>query len=191
MALRCKKSGFTLVELLVVIAIIGILIGMLLPAVQSVRAAARRIACANNMRQSGIATLNYESAHMRFPPGGSDNSAPFGPGRSTPGGFSWMAYLMVFQEQNNLWDAADFRTKSYNQMIVQLEDTLVPVYKCPSSPLPVFTENVKSKAMVADYVGICGNVGGFGGLEGPTQSDGSFFAGFVQQRHPRQKRCLL
>ena len=63
------RRGFTLVELLVVIAIIGVLVALLLPAVQSAREAARRNQCANNVRQIGLAVINYESGNKRFPPG--------------------------------------------------------------------------------------------------------------------------
>lgn len=70
---RFSKHGFTLVELLVVIAIIAILIGILLPAVQQVREAARRTQCLNNMRQLGLSAINYESANMRFPSGITDD----------------------------------------------------------------------------------------------------------------------
>ena len=94
--MRTRRRGFTLVELLVVIAIIGILIGMLLPAVQQVREAARRISCANTLRQIALALHNYESAHMRFPNGWTGKY-----GSTTPG-YGWMAYTLPFVEQANI-----------------------------------------------------------------------------------------
>ena len=91
-----SRFGFTLVELLVVIAIIGILIGMLLPAVQQVREAARRIKCANNVKQQSLAMLNYESAHRQFPPG-----------FSFPSGTLWSGYILPFMDQANIYNRVD------------------------------------------------------------------------------------
>ena len=165
-----RPRGFTLVELLVVIAIIGILIGMLLPAVQQVREAARRIECGNKIRQIGLACHNYESSFMTFPPGGTNLAAPFGSGAATPGGHSWMGALLPFIELETIWDQAGFGEVSYTNtsMVATLSNELVPAFKCPSSPLEEFSGNVTIPAMIADYVAISGHAGGLGGLDGPT-----------------------
>ncbi len=138
-----KKSGFTLVELLVVIAIIGILIGMLLPAVQQVREAARRTECLNNMRQLGLATLNYESAHMEFPDSGMDAKAWFrgnnldGSGTHRPrhsvNGWTHNWLILPFMEQNNLFNLrATQGFYSANAQGVTVKDSTVPFFHCPS-----------------------------------------------------------
>ena len=103
---ECQISGFTLVELLVVIAIIGILIGMLLPAVQSVRAAARRSACQNNLRQIGLGLLNYESARQKFPPGQSYIKTEDEDEDRI--GFSWFVQILPQLEAGNIYDTFDF-----------------------------------------------------------------------------------
>ncbi|MFK7737195.1 MAG: DUF1559 domain-containing protein [Pirellulaceae bacterium] len=105
------KSGFTLVELLVVIAIIGILVGLLLPAVQSAREAARRMQCQNNLKQMGLALLNYESAYRRFPmammshPERNCASGPeCGSSPYDDDGFGWQSKILPFIEQTNLYN---------------------------------------------------------------------------------------
>jgi len=113
-----KRSAFTLVELLVVIAIIGILIGMLLPAVQQVREAARRISCGNNIRQIALASLNYESAFNEFPNGffqvdHQDLPASTPPESSSPYtirffGHTLFAEILPQLEQNAVYDQWDF-----------------------------------------------------------------------------------
>lgn len=95
-----KPVGFTLVELLVVIAIIGILLGMLLPNIRSVRGAARRTQCQNNLRQIALANVNYESAHMHFP--ACTGVESFGVGSSDR--MSGFVTILPFIEQNNLYE---------------------------------------------------------------------------------------
>ena len=130
-----QRFAFTLVELLVVIAIIGILIGMLLPAVQQVREAARRITCANNLRQIGLATLNYESAFMKFPESyRRPQNAP------TNRGWSAQALLLPYLDQGNLSANINFdleyveptQTVDLGNGPQLLASARIPSYICPS-----------------------------------------------------------
>ena len=145
---RNKRHGFTLVELLVVIAIIGILIGMLLPAVQSVREAARRIQCANNIRQISLGALNYESSHQLFPPG-----VQVSQGRYE---YGWGAFLLPFVEQENLFDliSEDIENHTALSLIPEaVRSTTVPAYMCPSSTLEEVSPDGNGRS---NY---CGNQG--------------------------------
>ena len=138
-----SRHGFTLVELLVVIAIIGILIAMLLPAVQAVREAARRVECQNNERQAALSLLNYESAHMTFPAG---SITPVGrPPSNNVFGHSFWVQALPFIEQGNLSDRYDLTGEGWtggsnastpNALLVT--DVIVPFLLCPSSPIPEF-----------------------------------------------------
>jgi prepilin-type N-terminal cleavage/methylation domain-containing protein/prepilin-type processing-associated H-X9-DG protein len=113
MTRESRRSGFTLIELLVVIAIIGVLISLLLPAVQKVREAANRTYCLNNMKQIGLALHNYHDTFKRFPPSLDGAIYPpvsaqaFGAPRSGWSTYwSWLAYILPFIEQDNLWNKA-------------------------------------------------------------------------------------
>jgi prepilin-type N-terminal cleavage/methylation domain-containing protein len=129
----CSR-GFTLVELLVVIAIIGILIGMLLPAVQQVRSAARRSACSNNLKQMGLATLNYESAFGALP-------SSWKPTPGADSGWSAQAQILPYLEQVNLFDQIDFSIPygdatngaiNIDGVTLPISAARVPVFVCPS-----------------------------------------------------------
>lgn len=127
------RRGFTLVELLVVIAIIGILVGLLLPAVQAAREAARRMQCSNNMKQLGLAMLNYETTYKAFPSNNPQVVRP-GDGRRYVQG-PWTIAIMPFMELNNtynLWNQdLGFAEGSNRQLLEQP----IATYKCPSSPV--------------------------------------------------------
>ena len=125
----CKPTrlAFTLIELLVVVAIIGVLIGMLLPAVQAIRESARRTQCANNLRQLSLAMLNYESTHQSFPAG-----------VSIPSHTMWSAFILPFTESNNLFHSIDFATGfadvgPNNESNIESLRMSLPYMTCPSS----------------------------------------------------------
>jgi len=119
---QSTRKAFTLVELLVVIAIIGILVGMLLPAVQQVREAARRTSCLNNMRQLILACHNYQSANLKFPPGATVN------GGNPLDSYSWVASVMSFIDQQNLGD--DF---SGDALSGNVSKNRLNILLCPSA----------------------------------------------------------
>lgn len=125
-----RRSGFTLVELLTVIAIVGILIGMLLPAVQSVREAARRTSCSNKVRQIGIALQNYHSTHGSFPVGGTEWRGPSNPGATQ---IAWSAFILPQLEQNDLFEQIDFQSSFDSPANEPPAAVILSTFVCPSS----------------------------------------------------------
>lgn len=160
-----NRSGFTLVELLVVIAIIGILIAMLLPAVQQVREAARRASCLNNLRQLGIACHNFESAYQKFPSGYTQDrinaAGDIWTSGSTAGynfqGHSVYYFILPFMEQNNLYDSMDFRVPLNNRVSTPTEGragTVVGSFLCPSDGLPTEPLGHPENGTPTEYYGL-------------------------------------
>ena len=139
--MRTTKSriAFTLVELLVVIAIIGILIGMLLPAVQEVRAAARRIDCGNRIKQCALAMHNYESANMHFP-SGIKSAIPRTTASANEYGASWCVLVLPQMEQEPQYGllagiSDNFITPAAYNDDVDYRQVVIPAFICPSCPM--------------------------------------------------------
>ena len=124
------RRGFTIVELLVVLAIIAILIGLLLPAVQAVREAARRMQCQNNLHQIGIGLHNYHAAFRKFPPGGLEVRP------QVPGGkqLAWSAFVLPFLEQSAAYVHVDFDFAFDHPVNAEAAAIPIEIYLCPSTP---------------------------------------------------------
>src|SRR5579871_5326538 len=151
------RRGFTLVELLVVIAIIGVLIGLLLPAVQKVREAAARAKCENNLKQIGLACLNYESAYNGLPPR-CQVSVPYR---------GWGVYILPFIEQQNVYSLYHFDASFYDPVNGPAVSAPMPVYSCPSNP---------TAGMIINLVDVNLNPTGTQGVEGDYFAPNSFEA---------------
>lgn len=128
---RCAR-GFTLVELLVVIAIIGILVALLLPAVQAAREASRRTACQNHLKQIGLAIHNHISATKKFPPGKKytgDRSLP------TTYSVSWSAFLLNYAEAGVVKEGINFKLPLDDPANLPFTGAIIDIYLCPSTSI--------------------------------------------------------
>ncbi len=138
-----RQRGFTLIELLVVIAIIGVLIGLLLPAVQQTRESARGSQCANQLRQIGLALHSYEAARQRLPPGYASNSLASPPPTdrdvstwdASPG-WGWAAHLLPFLEEIVVADGIALDQPIWQPSSLSVVATSIPLFLCPSSTGP-------------------------------------------------------
>src|SRR5262245_25800969 len=129
---RRFNCGFTLVELLVVIAIIGVLVALLLPAVQAAREAARRASCLNNLTQLGIAIHNYEMAHGVYPPGTIDAAGPI---MNVTSGYhhSWVVQILPYIEEQNAYNQLDTKLSVYHPTNAAVAASMPRVLMCPST----------------------------------------------------------
>jgi prepilin-type N-terminal cleavage/methylation domain-containing protein/prepilin-type processing-associated H-X9-DG protein len=156
------RRGFTLIELLVVIAIIGVLVGLLLPAVQKVRESAARLKCQNNLHQIGLGFHNYHAAQGSFPPGFASQAASID-GPSLGPGWGWGAHLLPYLEQDNLYRQINFTKDITDPANAQARVTSLKGFLCPSDSPPSLTTTVSdgSGSPICDvafgnYVGMAG-----------------------------------
>lgn len=134
-----KSSGFTLVELLVVISVVGILLSLLLPAVQAAREASRRLQCANNLKQIGLALHSFENSFGKFPPGYASNSLSSSASAErdpltwdAAPGWGWAAFLLPHMEQSSTAVDMDWEVPPWNPVHEELVRRQIPTFLCPS-----------------------------------------------------------
>ena len=178
-----SRQGFTLIELLVVIAIIAILVSLLLPAVQAAREAARRTQCRSNLKQLALASYNYLDISQVFPPGQMVLNFATKPKFR---GYSLFVYLLPYVEANTIYRQWDFNDDPDNNTLAisngdpstALSAQLIPIYNCPSDPIPQNPYPSGAAPTYSPYYGVT-SYGGNGGTQSYPPSletaDGMFF----------------
>jgi prepilin-type N-terminal cleavage/methylation domain-containing protein/prepilin-type processing-associated H-X9-DG protein len=198
---RPIRAGFTLVELLVVIAIIGILIALLLPALQVARAAARRTQCSNNLKQIGLALHTYHTSFKRFPYGSADHDWEANRnGNSVRYGGSWRTFILPFMEQTAIHSQLsklDLRSRSASDqtspwVVSPAQKIVIAPYICPDEPGELirggfqnWTFAPMSGAAISTYMGNAGPVS-----TGPIDWGISKGCGACTDGRDPQKYCL-
>jgi prepilin-type N-terminal cleavage/methylation domain-containing protein/prepilin-type processing-associated H-X9-DG protein len=169
------RLGFTLIELLVVIAIIGILIALLLPAVQKVRGAAQRMSCGNNLKQIGLAIHNYHDSFGTFPPGGITSGNLY----TDESYATWTIFILPYLEQDNLYKAYDFTQFNESPANEFVRNSLVKTYVCPADASGGFDplvpasgpgHDMKLTYMPGSYRGVSGKSDGSAFFDSDSQS---------------------
>jgi prepilin-type N-terminal cleavage/methylation domain-containing protein/prepilin-type processing-associated H-X9-DG protein len=165
------RPGFTLIELLVVIAIIAILMSLLVPAVQKVRAAAARTQCQNNMKEIGVALHNYYAEHKKWPRIGNAANQ-----------LSWHVYILPYIEQKTLYDQFDLKSsgtyEDANRLVFGLNS--IPIYLCPASDITKMDTglNVNTPDEVSGQSPYTTHYYGVNGPKGTNASSGAAYAAF-------------
>jgi prepilin-type N-terminal cleavage/methylation domain-containing protein/prepilin-type processing-associated H-X9-DG protein len=193
---KTERNGFTLVELLVVVGVVAILIGLALPAVQSVREAARRVTCQNNVKQIALATLNYESAHKHFPLGVAVEGERLYE--------SWFQLILPHIEQGAVAEKASLDYQSSSSPFVSHSGlaTVISAFNCPSSSNgnsgdPAFCSKHNIFVATTDYLGVAGlNHVSADGIFLPNRevtmamvSDGTSNTLLIGERPPSSDNC--
>ncbi len=177
--MRSKRTAFTLVELLVAIAIIGLLVALLLPAVQAAREAARRSQCTNNCKQIGLGLQNFHAAKRCFPPGYVDgNVNPSStPDNDLGPSWGWAAYLLPYVEENTTYQQINFSQPVGAAVNATAAARPLALYQCPTDPLQdaiAIYDSSQSKILAtvahSNYVGCNGWVECFANAGGNYQA---------------------